>query len=185
MLSREPNLGLPAVLLPRQHNSAVPQLSKFASPWPGARDDRSAGMLGKMFRGGGSAGECPEAYIALSPEGIGLLSGQRVLVCLGRRAMAVPPSESQEFHPDTLSQLHRLCRSYWQKLAARKKIDRQFRAIGLVLAIAVAVVGTANVFLPDTYYPDHLRSSRLSSINLIECGPEESLAMRCVLLGNL
>jgi hypothetical protein len=113
-----------------------------------------------------------------------IISSADIFVAWAADGRTVPAFEGQKFGPATLLQLQRLFRSRCHRAAAQKRIDGQFRAIGLVLAIAVAVVGTANVFLPDTYYPDHLRSSRLSSINLIECGPEESLAMRCVLLGN-
>ena len=124
--------------------------------------------------------------MALPPEGGSdyyLLSG--CSCCMGRPAVTVPPFERQKFDPNTLLQLQRLFLSCCQRAAAQKRIDRQFRAIGLVLATAVAVLGTVNaVFLPDTYYPEHLRSSRLSSINLIGCSPKQSLPMRCVMLGN-
>jgi hypothetical protein len=128
--------------------------------------------------------KCPEAYMALPPEGDRIIISSAGTYCLGRRAMAVPPSERQEFHPDAPFQSQRLFRLCWQKLAARKRIDRQFRTIGLVLATSVATANAVLIFLPDTYYPDHLRSSRLSSINLIKCKPEQSVPMRCVMLGN-
>src|SRR3954451_9814965 len=62
--------------------------------------------------------------------------------------------------------------------------ERRIHRRGLTLATLVAVLGATTAVLsnlPDKYNPDHLRSSRLSSVNLNKCNPGPSI---CITLGN-
>ena len=65
--------------------------------------------------------------------------------------------------------------------------NRWLYRAALIVPILIAMIGTVLAILvnqPQTLSPDYLRSSRLSSLNLVKCSPEPLVPMRCVLLGN-
>jgi hypothetical protein len=74
-----------------------------------------------------------------------------------------------------------------RQLSISARAMRGFYRVALIVPILIAMIGTVLAILvnqPQTYNPDYLHSSRLSSLNLIKCNPEPLVPMRCVMLGN-
>jgi hypothetical protein len=74
-----------------------------------------------------------------------------------------------------------------RQLSIAARAMRGFYRVALIVPILIAMIGTVLAILvnqPQTYNPDYLHRSRLSSLNLVKCNPEPLVPMRCVMLGN-
>ena len=83
------------------------------------------------------------------------------------------------------SSMKEVSRSRQLSIAARAM--RGFYRVASIVPILIAMIGTVLAILvnqPQTYNPDYLHSSRLSSLNLVTCNPEPLVPMRCIVLGN-
>jgi hypothetical protein len=77
--------------------------------------------------------------------------------------------------------------SHSREMSITARAMQGFHRAALIVPILIATIGTVLAILvnwPQTHYPDYLRRSRLSSLNLVKCNPEPSVPMRCIMLGN-